>query len=925
MRALALASLLIAGTAGVLPAATYHLNAEGTGDFPTIVAAIAAADPGDSILLAAGLYLGADNTQLDYGGKDIVIAGAGPGATILDCEDSGQPAVLFESGETRAAVLRDLTVRNNEGFYTPTGVTITGASPTLSNLHLEDFDAPWSEFGPAYFRGPALHIEDGSPLIENVEVRDCYSGGGVFVAGGAPIFEGMLVEDCSANMVWGGGILVSESAAVFRHVTVRGCFTYERGGGGVACTQQSSPTFEDCRFEGNWESHELPGGIDGGGGMVCWISSPTLRRCVFIGNDAADGGGGLECSDGAAPLLEDVLFVDNGAAFAGSAIMAVESAPILRGVTITGSRVYQPQWLARDLSSSIYCWSASPVLERVIVAHNEVGTGLFVEGAGAPSVVCSDFFANPGGNYGGTLADQTGLNGNIARDPLFCGGGDPDQAYAPAAGSACAPANNDCGVLIGALPVGCDLAAFAISGLITTDDGEPLAGVQIAGLDYSVRTDAAGGYRVDRLEGWSGTLTPVTPGYVFSPSHREYVDLQADQANHDYIAERRTLHRVPADHATLAAGIAASLGGDTVLVAPGTYAGPGNRNLLFAGRDLVVISEGGSAVTTLDCAGAGRGFRVSEGESGAAWLEGFTIVNGKALDGNTYDKGGGVYVWNSSPTLRDLRFVDCDAEYGGGLVLENSTSIVGNIVATGCTADRDGAGIFISGSQVTLFTLTLVGNSTPWGGGGIALKNASAVVITRALITANSAGGGGAIYCRDAGNTLHITCSDAFANTPSNYGNCPDPTGTEGNISADPLFCDAAGGDYTLAGPSPCLPWNNDCGVQMGVFGMGCETTPVGETTPAAFAFAAPQPNPFNPKTTLRYALPRPAAVDLAVFDVNGRRVTRLLAGEQMPAGNHAVEWNGRDEAGRALPSGVYFARFAAGSFMEERKLVLLR
>ncbi len=887
--------------------------------------AIAAAAPGDSILLAAGLYLGPGNTQLDYGGKDIVIAGAGPGATILDCEDSGQPAVLFESGETQAAVLRDMTLRNNRGEHTPSGVTIFGASPTLANLHLEDFDAPWSEFGPAYFRGPALHMEGGSPRIESIEVRDCYSGGGVFVAGGAPVFEGMLVEDCSANMVWGGGILVSASAAVFRHVTVRNCSAYQRGGGGVACTSQPSPTFEDCRFEGNWEAHELPGVIDGGGGMACWSSSPTLRRCIFIGNDAADGGGGLECSEGAAPLLEDVLFVDNGTDFAGSAIKVVESSPILRGVTITGSRVYQPHWLARDPSSSIFCWSAAPVLERVIVAHNEVGTGLFVDGTGVPSVVCSDFFANPDGNYGGTLADQTGLNGNISADPLFCGGDEPEPAFAPAAGSACAPANNDCGVLIGALPVGCDLAAYSISGIITTDDGQPLAGVQIDGLAYSVRTDATGHYSIDRLEGWSGTLTPVTPGYVFSPSHREYLDLQADQPNQDYIGERRTLHRVPADHATLAAGFAASLDGDTVLVAPGTYAGPENRNLLFAGRDLVVISEGGSAVTTLDCGDAGRGFRMSDGESASCRLEGFTIRNGKAMNTGVYDKGGGVYVWNGSPTLRDLRFVDCDAEYGGGLVLENSMSVLESIVAVGCTADYDGAGIFVTGSNVTLTELTLVGNSTPWGGGGIALKNASTATISRALMAFNSAGGGGAIYCRDAGNTLLISCSDAFANTPANYGNCPDPTGSDGNISEDPLFCDAPGGDYTLDASSPCLPANNDCHVQMGAYGWGCGVTAAEEAGPGAFAFAAPQPNPFNPKTTLRFALPRAAAVELAIFDVNGRRVARLLKGETLPAGNHAVDWNGRDEAGRALASGVYFARFAAGGFTAEHKLVLLR
>ncbi|MBM4117412.1 hypothetical protein FJ251_06645, partial [bacterium] len=98
MRALALACWLVSAAAGALPAVTYHLDAAGTGDFPTISAAIYAAESGDSILLAAGLYLGPANTRLSFAGRDIVLAGAGPGATILDCEDSGVRAVRFENG-----------------------------------------------------------------------------------------------------------------------------------------------------------------------------------------------------------------------------------------------------------------------------------------------------------------------------------------------------------------------------------------------------------------------------------------------------------------------------------------------------------------------------------------------------------------------------------------------------------------------------------------------------------------------------------------------------------------------------------------------------------------------------------------------------------------------------------------------------------
>ncbi|MCP4573503.1 MAG: hypothetical protein GY838_14190 [bacterium] len=67
-------------------------------------------------------------------------------------------------------------------------------------------------------------------------------------------------------------------------------------------------------------------------------------------------------------------------------------------------------------------------------------------------------------------------------------------------------------------------------------------------------------------------------------------------------------------------------------------------------------------------------------------------------------------------------------------------------------------------------------------------------------------------------------------------------------------------------------------------------------------------PNPFNPSTALRFALERDAHVDLAVFDVRGRLV-RDFASRSYPAGSHAVTWDGRDQQGRGLASGVYQVR----------------
>jgi hypothetical protein len=88
----------------------------------------------------------------------------------------------------------------------------------------------------------------------------------------------------------------------------------------------------------------------------------------------------------------------------------------------------------------------------------------------------------------------------------------------------------------------------------------------------------------------------------------------------------------------------------------------------------------------------------------------------------------------------------------------------------------------------------------------------------------------------------------------------------------------------------------------------------------------APAPNPFNPCTTLRFSVPAgpPQPVRLEVRDTRGRLVRVLLDGERAP-GDWAVDWDGRDESGREVASGIYLARLEIGRAQQVRKLVLLR
>lgn len=83
-------------------------------------------------------------------------------------------------------------------------------------------------------------------------------------------------------------------------------------------------------------------------------------------------------------------------------------------------------------------------------------------------------------------------------------------------------------------------------------------------------------------------------------------------------------------------------------------------------------------------------------------------------------------------------------------------------------------------------------------------------------------------------------------------------------------------------------------------------------------------PNPFNPQTELRFNLPVDGQVRLTVYDVGGRTVRRLFDG-RLPAGPHQVVWDGRDDSGLDLASGVYFYRLRSRNLDETRKMVLNR
>ena len=108
-------------------------------------------------------------------------------------------------------------------------------------------------------------------------------------------------------------------------------------------------------------------------------------------------------------------------------------------------------------------------------------------------------------------------------------------------------------------------------------------------------------------------------------------------------------------------------------------------------------------------------------------------------------------------------------------------------------------------------------------------------------------------------------------------------------------------------------------------FGEPVDVIAVGPTTPSAHLELAPaRPNPFSASTVLHFTLPRPGPVRLEVLDPLGRRVRRLFAGP-LGAGPNQVNWDGRDEQGNGVATGIYWVRIEAGTEAAAQKLIRMR
>lgn len=245
---------------------------------------------------------------------------------------------------------------------------------------------------------------------------------------------------------------------------------------------------------------------------------------------------------------------------------------------------------------------------------------------------------------------------------------------------------------------------------------------------------------------------------------------------------------------------------DVVSLVPGTYIGAGNKDLDFAGKKLILASEGGASETAIDCQNAGRGFYFHSGEGRASVVSGITVRNGCT------NQGGAIYCTGSSPTISFCRLLDNRADvYGlagfqrGGAIYCTATSspAVKSTLIRGNTAVADGGGLFALDSQVVLEDCTVVVNNAR-SGAGLLFSRSPGAEVRYCYVASNTAATiGGGVHCLDNSAVL-LKTSKIEANTAMNGGGigCWEsaPTATQCRIVRNVANTRAYSGGGVFAG-----------------------------------------------------------------------------------------------------------------------------
>ncbi|MHC4158299.1 MAG: outer membrane protein assembly factor BamB family protein [Planctomycetota bacterium] len=272
-------------------AVTITVKANGTGDYPTIQAAIDAAVNGDEVVAEDGTYRGVGNRDIDFLGKAITVRSEnGPENCVIDCQSAGR-GFYFHRGEDATSILSGFTIKGGSALLGG-GIYCEDSRPTLINCEISG--------NTAEDAGGGIYCKwNSSPTLTHCIISGNTTegnGGGIYIGGKSPILTNCTI---SGNMAEGsgGGIYCGYSSPILTSCIIAGNMAGDDAGGIYG--GGLNPGLTNCTVASNTAEHH------GGGILVPWDDQPHLTGCIFWGNIDESGTGQLAQIRGGRP---DVMY-----------------------------------------------------------------------------------------------------------------------------------------------------------------------------------------------------------------------------------------------------------------------------------------------------------------------------------------------------------------------------------------------------------------------------------------------------------------------------------------------------------------------------------------------------------------------------------------------------------------------------------------
>jgi hypothetical protein len=658
-----------------------------------------------------------------------------------------------------------------------------------------------------------------------------------------------------------------------------------RDGGGVYCLNCSA-TITDNTFSAN--SSNLASNYDGGALFIYGNCDAAVHNNVFRNNSAQEGGAILISMAGCAPTVSGNVFWNNTASIGGAVEIVQSARPTIESNTFYGNTA--PQGAAILLGSSV-----TPTISHNIIAGH-TSEAIRCVGSGTVTSSCNDMW-NTGPNYSGCSFDTSS---NLVLDPLLC-----DAAYGDfhlQLGSPC-DAHPVCG-RIGAYGTGCLPPHHADHPVIlSTSPTEIQFGGQSTIIFCLVDNVGAkvvdGGVKATVASKFGlGTLGTVTelPDTTYSVKYTAGSTTGTDSISvYDPECEGQqyawtAITIVPGP--TLAPRIV------SVKDVPGDQ---GGKVIVYWTRSSLDVAPD----TTITHYSVWRSIGApTDAELGGARLVSLADV-GPDFTGPAYmvtTSGGRIYYWDWVANVPAHYFEGYSSPVP---TLMDSTGVYPGWHYFLISAQTSRANVFYDSEPDSGYSVDNLPPEPPQGVAGRCSFPPAQLLITWKHSEATDASRY-AVYKADKKDFIPSEVNRISTPVDTFYVDRAFDPDIDNYYKVSALDTHGNESQYSLLGPEEIT---------------GTSGSPhVPRTTYLEQNF----PNPFNPATTIQFAIAKPGRVSLGVYDVTGRPVRTLVEGWKEPR-FYSASWDGRDEKGNPVASGVYLYKLEGPGYSETKKMVLLK